>query len=1577
MNRPNQNYNSNSNTAYNNSNSGNNNAKKYNFKQANSPVSALVNNPAAASKNSNHYFESMSSSQSYKNNVANVNALNETTDDDFLDISDNELIRASQVVESQLKFTNNVHHTTSNAINIFSQFSANNFNAEPAPMASQIMGPPSSTAITVGGSSRFGYGGNSSGDQAGGDAAVELKRIKAENMAKDGEVKILREKLKKLEQEIQKIRTERIEMVKKLNEQKEEDKRTLQKQIEFKELENQFKSQEIVELTMKYKVLESSVRKNSAAAAAAMITSTPSSHLASSSSTGPPTQIVSQFPPPTIHASSMLPPQSVHGSSNSNSKPNSMKRVAHESLSLSDNENENPVLHESKRPNLESNAQMMHQQQQQIKQSPVAPRQALSPYNQSSNILPPFANQQLQAANTMSKNQQQQQQTTTLNQINPKLIKSQHQLLGPSVNPAPSVAAMAPPSSRDFMRNNSTSSSNLSIASRASSFCLYRRKNQLNIRSKMDSHNGGGFSSSGGGALTGAGASSSSHVSQLHQFLKPGSSATTPIQTATVGLIISPGIPGLPGDLNQVVNSKLQQQQLELKSRLQNQSNERVYSIIESFVEMISCLSSFNSLTRQTLGTPLTTNTNSTHAQIQTLSGQLSNLLNFVKMIPNWYSSSSSSSCTPSFSNNQSGGLLSSAASSSTTTSSLSASERIEFVSNRLNEELVKLIKYCLNTSLRDGFTTSTAATIAAPAFSTTSTSGAQKLTSKATATVKQQQTLASRHLNATHRKVTTSASSLNQTSARSNQTTDANLGAHQRPSSNSPAATSISIVDLLCLAFDICHHLFLNRVTLLIVDTENAKDQLIQFLKCQNSKSSAAPSVQHTKAYDSYVKLMKLKREFFRIILYMLKSINFASPPASSLGHQSTAAAASLSSLSSSSSSYSTLKILNSIIDCFNHLYYLPISHHKLQPYSFKTFFYFSLVDNMHNIFKKMKIFYPCTSSSSVQTSKKTRRENESDQLDTVVNGNAGSGFNKSDHEMDENDEDHEGDLDDFNYDSDDVDAEETAEDEFADLNEHCLFKLFFAKTTKYFGDVVYTIDAAENSSLKQDDTAASDSSSSEQNSEDYNIITSIASDNLEDQSDYDEMMLMVQASEHGKGGGGNHSMIMSQDILELQSQIPNDDERRATSAKAEASHPANAAATATAAVSSSNAGSKSSNKSSLNREGVRNRGASASSIQLLQTQFLNQFIYFLHNYQLISSLEYSLIMFNNRMRRRRLHNNTTGAPGNSNANNNATSCSTASSMSSSVGGGMSMMIGNQHKRINIIKQFVCHNQKCMCFKEMMIGFFMLIDYQFNEKFIFGAGLFFNECFYLPVVSSSYSPLSSSSSSMVSSSRSSLKSWSDHDDQMTSSRESLVAGYHGNGGQSSRKTVKSHQDSSSDSECQQLEEKCTTTSTVATANRIHYVLILRCCNILSSLLSSREIRMNLSDSYAKHQKNLIEYQKSSEQKLKFFNTLRDDYRLKNFLCLFKLADSNYETLSATVTTVAKKTKTTNGAASKMKMSAAENNNCVVDNYAHTSETIPLHHLDSSLKLLRSHLKANFFREYFQSISSTTSDTTK
>ncbi len=46
-----------------------------------------------------------------------------TTDEDLFDISDSDLIRASQAIEAELRIVNNTHAATNNAMNIFSQFS--------------------------------------------------------------------------------------------------------------------------------------------------------------------------------------------------------------------------------------------------------------------------------------------------------------------------------------------------------------------------------------------------------------------------------------------------------------------------------------------------------------------------------------------------------------------------------------------------------------------------------------------------------------------------------------------------------------------------------------------------------------------------------------------------------------------------------------------------------------------------------------------------------------------------------------------------------------------------------------------------------------------------------------------------------------------------------------------------------------------------------------------------------------------------------------------------------------------------------------------------------------------------------------------------------------------------------------------------------------------------------------------------------------------------------------------------------------------------------------------------------------
>ena len=108
----------------------NQNQKKYTF---NATSNRPNQNPTA---NKGYTGHTTTPQFNKPNNVSNVKsnlvveshnqAAATDNDEDFLDISDTELIRASQVVESQLKFTNNVHHTTSNALNIFSQFNSNN-----------------------------------------------------------------------------------------------------------------------------------------------------------------------------------------------------------------------------------------------------------------------------------------------------------------------------------------------------------------------------------------------------------------------------------------------------------------------------------------------------------------------------------------------------------------------------------------------------------------------------------------------------------------------------------------------------------------------------------------------------------------------------------------------------------------------------------------------------------------------------------------------------------------------------------------------------------------------------------------------------------------------------------------------------------------------------------------------------------------------------------------------------------------------------------------------------------------------------------------------------------------------------------------------------------------------------------------------------------------------------------------------------------------------------------------------------------------------------------------------------------
>ena len=189
-----------------------------------------------------------------------------------------------------------------------------------------------------------------------------------------------------LEQETQRMRTERCDLIKKLQHQQEEAKKVLQKQIEFKEIENQFKSQEIVELTMKYKVLESSVRNKSSTLSNSTQPHITSTHLPQSqhhhhqqqqqqqqlsqhysvfdelsnitnTSNAKKQQPAVSMPPPPPQPSSAAAPAQAKQPQIIGAKGVPTKRMANQtsaSSGLSDSENENPV-HENKRPLLSAN----------------------------------------------------------------------------------------------------------------------------------------------------------------------------------------------------------------------------------------------------------------------------------------------------------------------------------------------------------------------------------------------------------------------------------------------------------------------------------------------------------------------------------------------------------------------------------------------------------------------------------------------------------------------------------------------------------------------------------------------------------------------------------------------------------------------------------------------------------------------------------------------------------------------------------------------------------------------------------------------------------------------------------------------------------------------------------------------------------------------------------------------------------------------------------------------------------------------------------------------------------------------
>jgi len=658
------------------------------------------------------------STNAYETNVNKNANSHENYDEDLLDISDSELIRASQVVESQLKFTNNVHQTTSNALNIFSQFnSTNNQNClMPAPSIY-----PSSTNMNNGGAgtahhqqpSQYNYQHHNQPVMASqfqhldGDPVAqleqlnnELKQIKTENMQKDGEVKILRDKLKRLEQDAQRMRTERSDLVKKLEQKQEETKKSLQKQIEFKELENQFKSQEIVELTMKYKYLESAVKKNPA-----IISSTPMPMQQTTTTTTTPQSSSA------IHSNKPTPSLT----------PKTMSTKRNNSSMQFDNE-----LIENRRPDADFTR---HSTNMSNNGHGLAQPQSPQP---NVNIIRPNA---AQGASPFNKNNNAQvlfQNTTNL---------ATHPPLNGKVN-ANDFKEPSKPASRELAITNAKSDTNDSHSTQSK--CASNKK----------------------------------------------------LERACV------------------LSTRLQR-----KYKTSNEMDNKediIYEITDLFAEHSNYLYKFNSLTFL--------NHRITNLNVVNLNKKLADLLEFMK-------SDLKSKFANCLKTQQPQSELSNSSSSQN-----KIIERIEFVSNRLNNELIKLLTYCLNSynnydDTNDLYTSNH--------NNNNNNNNKSETCSSMTTTTS----------------LANNSSSITLHSLSNNLNTTNN--SKQSINNSAKPATNFSIIDILCMSFEICFQLFLFRLNYLLDDYETRKEKTMRL------KSTF------------FTRINTLRQDFFLLILNLLNSIN------------------------------------------------------------------------------------------------------------------------------------------------------------------------------------------------------------------------------------------------------------------------------------------------------------------------------------------------------------------------------------------------------------------------------------------------------------------------------------------------------------------------------------------------------------------------------------------------------------------------------------------------------------------------------------------------------------------------------
>ena len=202
--------------------------------------------------------------------------------------------------------------------------------------------------------------------------------------------------------------------------------------------------------------------------------------------------------------------------------------------------------------------------------------------------------------------------------------------------------------------------------------------------------------------------------------------------------------------------------------------------------------------------------------------------------------------------------------------------------------------------------------------------------------------------------------------------------------------------------------------------------------------------------------------------------------------------------------------------------------------------------------------------------------------------------------------------------------------------------------------------------------------------------------------------------------------------------------------------------------------------------------------NIQALQSQLLNNFLYYLQNYQMITSLE----------------------------NRFAQTLKKKNSASVSK---------------KPLPEF--HSHQCQCFKDMLNSFLMLIDYQFNENFYFGATLSFDECFRSKISSEClFFP------STV----------------MEHSGQSFV----------NPVNVKTEPKEVNQQQNSLLELKTIGNDLNSEKSRFMFLSIMKCSFTLNSLFKNKQLEPH---------------------KLAFYDSIRDDYRLKNFYCLYSFAEVVYD----------------------------------------------------------------------------------